>query len=247
MRKVKHSWIVILIGAFISCNKSSAPDCFKTTGEQTVLTRTLTPFDSLQLDSYLDVTLKTGNEYKVEIFGGANMLEKISTSVEGKKLVIENKNQCNFVRGYKHHITLTVTAPKYKFVVTNSIGNIATASDFAQDTFVVRTEAGDVTIQGTFNEVRTSSHGNGNVYFKGKTNNLQSYMNGTNYLYAEEGYIKDYVFVESISIADAYVKAPDGGLVEYHIWKTGNLYYKGNPAQLKGKIEGKGGNVIRQN
>jgi hypothetical protein len=231
---------MVLLFAFAACNKSSAPDCFKTTGKQIVLTRTLSPFDTLQLESYLDVTLKTGPEYKVEINGGENMVDKITTNITSRTLVIENKNQCNFVRGYKHHIAVTVTAPRYKFVVTNSIGNISTANDFAQDTFVVRTEAGDVTINGVFNEVRTSSHGNGNVYFKGKTNNLQSYMNGTNYLNAQDGTITNYVFVESISLADAYVKAPDGGVVEYHIWKTGNLYYEGNPLNVVGKREGKG-------
>lgn len=236
--------LVLFVLLAVACNKPSAPDCFKTTGKQTSITRTLTPFYAVDLEANLEMTLVNGPEYKVEIFGGANMLDKVTTSVSDGTLTIDNKNACNFVRGYKHHLKLTVTAPNFKFAVTNSIGNII-VNDLIQDTLFVYSEGGDITIDGAYNVVRTSSHGNGNVYFKGTTNKMYVYMNGTNFLYADECVVTNYVFIESISLANAYIKAPDAGTFEYHLWKTGNIYYKGNPSVVSGKIEGKGA-VIKE-
>jgi hypothetical protein len=229
----------------LSCNKPSAPDCFKRIGKTITIERTLLPFDTLISDAPVELTIKTGNVYKAEITCGENLEQKVETNIRNRKLIVVNKNTCNFVRGYKHVIYVTITAPRYKFVVANTVGNIFTDENFAQDTLVMRTEAGDLHIKGNFNEVRTSSHGNGNVYFTGKTNNLQSYLYGTNYLYADKADIKDYVFIETISIADAFVKAPDGGALEYNLWKSGSIIYTGNPNRVEGKISGKG-KVVRK-
>lgn len=240
MINFKNTGLFFLMVCFMACNKPTAPDCFKQAGTVVIEKRNLEPFHSVSLDGNLQVVLKKGSEYKVEIKGPSNLLHKITTSTNSGTLTIDNNNGCNFVRGYKHHYLITVTSPKYDYVETNSIGNISTSDDFVQDTFYVRSEGGDITLNGNYLSLRTSSHGNGNIYFKGKTNELLVYMNGTNYFYAEEGTIANYIFVENISLANAYLTAPSGGIFEYHLWKSGNIYYKGTPAEVKGKSEGTG-------
>jgi hypothetical protein len=219
-----------------SCNKSS-PDCFKKAGKDSKLERVLTPFKVVQLETNIEVTIVKGADYKVEIFGGQNLLEKVKTSVDSGTLIIDNGNGCNFVRGYDDPIKITITSPRFERVITNSVGKINTLPDFQQDTMFFSSEGGDVLIQGNYIELKTSSHGNGNVYFKGTSSKMYVYMNGTNYLYAEDGTILNYIFVETVSLADAYITAPTNGIFEYHIWKTGNIYYKGNPASVNGKSE----------
>lgn len=244
MRYLYYIFSFVLGAILISCNKSS-PDCFKKAGVDSSIERVMTPFKVVQLDANIEVTLIKGTEYKVQIFGGKNLLEKVTTSVESGTLMIDNDNGCNFVRGYDHKLKVTVTAPDYDKVITNSVGSIITNADFQQDSMFFSSEGGDMIINGNYSELKTSSHGNGNVYFKGKTNTMYVYMNGTNYLYGEEGIITNYVFIESISLADAYITAPTNGTFEYHIWKTGNIYYKGDPASVNGKAE-KGGIVIKK-
>lgn len=240
------SYILFFISGVIllSCNKSS-PDCFKKAGKDSSIERSITPFKVVRLDANIEVTLVKGTEHKVQIFGGENLLEKVKTSVESGTLVIDNNNACNFVRGYDHKLRVTVTAPDYDKVITNSVGSIITNADFQQDTMFFSSEGGDMIINGNYVELKTSSHGNGNVYFKGMAVKMYSYMNGTNYLYAEEGTIVNYVFIESVSLGDAYITAPTNGTFEYHIWKTGNIYYKGDPASVNGKSE-KGGIVMKK-
>jgi len=233
-----------MIITVISCNKSS-PDCFKKAGKDSKLERTLTPFKIVQLETNIEITLVKGSDYKVEIFGGQNLLEKVKTSVESGTLIIDNGNGCNFVRGYDDPIKITVTSPRFERVITNSVGKVNTLSDFQQDTMFFSSEGGDMIINGNYTELKSSSHGNGNVYYKGTTNKMYVYMNGTNYLYAEDGTITNYVFIESLSLADAYITAPTNGTFEYHLWKTGNIYYKGNPVSVSGKSE-KGGVVLKK-
>jgi hypothetical protein len=222
-----------------SCDKSS-PDCFKRAGVESSEDRTLTAFKSVRLESNVEVVLRKSTEYKVEVRGPKNLLDKVSTSVNEGTLTIDNHNACNFVRGYKHHLHVIVYAPKYDMITSNSIGNIRTEDDFVQDSIFFYTEGGDVIINGTFMRLKTGSHGNGNVYFNGVTNDMYVYMNGTNYLYAENGTINSYFFIESISLADAFVKAPTNGTLSYHMWKTGNVYYSGDPAVVDGKKESTG-------
>lgn len=235
---------IFIIGSMVlgllSCNKPSAPDCFKKTGSQTSATRTLEPFISVVLDSHMDMTIQNGPEYKVELFGGANMLDEIKTSVSDGTLTITNKNKCNFTRGYKHSLSLMVTCPDFQYVVTNSIGNIYTTPNFHQDTLSVRSEDGDIYLYGSYYKLQTSSHGYGNVTFKGTTNKLFVYMYGTNYLYAGDGLVFNYALIGNTSLAQAYVNVTDSAALEYNISKSGNIYYKGNPVVLTGTINGTG-------
>ncbi|MDZ4664607.1 MAG: DUF2807 domain-containing protein [Bacteroidota bacterium] len=244
MKYLSYIWVFVAGAVFTSCNKSS-PDCFKKAGKDSSIERIVTPFKVVLLETNIEVTLIKGIDYKVEIFGGSNLLKKITTSVDSGTLVIDNDNGCNFVRGYDHKLKVIVTAPEYDKVITNSVGSIITNSDFVQDTMFFSSEGGDMIINGTYAHLSTSSHGNGNVYFKGATNKMYVYMNGTNYLYAEEGTISNYIFIESVSLADAYITAPTNGTFEYHIWKTGNIYYKGTPVSVDGKSE-KAGIAIKK-
>ncbi|MGE0567516.1 MAG: DUF2807 domain-containing protein [Bacteroidia bacterium] len=231
---------IISLFILISCNKPDAPDCFKQNGKTVTIERKLESFKALKSDAHIDIVIANSNEYKAEITGPANLLDKVDLSVNSNTLVVENKNSCNFVRGYKQSISIKIYAPKYDFVVANSVGNISTTPDFNQDTLVVRSEGGDFYIYGNYNEIRTSSHGNGNMYLRCNMNRLYVYMNGTNYLYANEANIASFVFIESISVADAYIKAPESGTLLYNIWKSGSIYYTGNPQSVDGIISGKG-------
>jgi len=237
-----HTVLILLLFA---CNKPNSPDCFKKTGEQVSKTYTTENFTAVKLDANIEILVKKGSEHKVTLHGGKNVIEKISASVISGTLVIENNNHCNFVRGYKKKIRMEITAPYFAYLVSTALGEIHTDESVAQDTIICRSEGGDFYIKGTYHEVRTSSHGSGNMYVLCKTSRLYTYMNGTNYLHANEAEIGEYVFIESASLGHAYVKAPENGTLEYHLHKSGNLYYSGNPSVIKGISNGTGVVVSR--
>ncbi len=183
----------------------------------------------------------------MDVVAGKNVIKNIKTTVSDGVLSIDNDNRCNFVRGYKRSITVNITLPYIVKVESRGVGTIRFNESYSQDTMQLLAEnSGDIHLYGTFNEIRTSSHGNGDVYLNGTCSRLFVYTFGTNLLKAENLIISSHVFIETISIGDCFINAPQGGKLEYNIWRKGNIYYKGNPAEINNlKGDGKG-KLIKQ-
>ena len=84
-----------------ACNKPNAPDFIKSTGEQTTETRFINSFSSIDLNGKITLYLISGNENKIEIKAGKNLIPKITTQVNQSVLTIDNNNTFNWVRSYK--------------------------------------------------------------------------------------------------------------------------------------------------
>lgn len=227
---VLYIFLFILISA---CRKENALDCFKSTGKTVVENRKPGFFRNVELNSKINVRIFQGNECNVEVIGGKNVISNISTRIEGDVLIIEDKNECNFVRGYKRHISINVTLPYAAKVINAGVAKITFAEDFTQDTLVVRaTNSGDIDVNGTFKQLRTSSHGNGDITIKGRANSLFIYTNGTNFVHAEDFVVTDYIFVETLTIGDCTINATQLSRLEYNIHRSGNIYYIGQPGSI---------------
>jgi hypothetical protein len=238
---------LLLVLTLSSCKKENALDCFKSNG--TEITKTLSPgtFNTIQLASKIQLFVHQGNEYKVEVTAGKHIIKNISAKVVGNTLEMDNNNTCNFVRGYKKNVTVHVTLPYLKFVKNDGVGTI-TISDFVQDTLVVRAESsGDIRISGNYNQVRTSSHGNGDMYVNGTAKSFLVYANGTNFVHAENLLVKDFVFVQTVTLGDCFVNASILQELVYNIGSSGNIYYTGNPPVVKDVSEVKAkGKAIKE-
>ncbi len=227
---------------FAGCKRENALDCFKSNGPEVTEARDVGTFSIIKLYSKIDLNITKGTGFKVEVTAGKHIIKNIKTTIADDILTIENDNKCNFVRGYKKNITVNITLPYILKVENRGVGTIRFDGNYTQDTLQVRAEnSGDIYVNGTYTEIRTSSHGNGDIYLQGSCNNLYAYTYGTNVLKAEELTINNYVFIETISIGDCFVKAPNGGKLEYNIWRDGNIYYLGNPSVINNfKGDGKG-------
>lgn len=240
---------LILVLFFVGCKKENALDCFKSTGAEVTETRDLGPFSYIKLYDNIDLNIIKGTEYKVDVVAGKHIIKNIKTTVTGDVLSIDNNNKCNFVRGYKRKVTINVTLPYIIKVESNGVGTIRFDQYYQQDTIQLRAEnSGDIYLNGTFNEIKASSHGNGDIYLNGTCDRLYGYMNGTNMLQAENLIINSYVFLETLSIADCFISAPVNGPLECNIWRSGNIYYKGNPSVINNFSNGEAkGQLIKKN
>lgn len=233
---------------FASCKKENAFDCFKSNGSEITETRDLGSFTIIKLHDNIDLNIIKGLEYKVDVVAGKHIIKNITTTVSEGILNIDNNNKCNFVRGYKRKVTVNITLPYIFRVESRGVGTIRFPDVFLQDTIQLMAEnSGDIYLNGVFNQIKTSSHGNGDIYLSGTCDRLYGYTYGTNILKAEELTIKSFVFVENISIGDCFINAPLNGPLEYNIWRSGNIYYKGNPTQISSYSNNQGkGRLIKQ-
>lgn len=212
-----------------ACKKDNALDCFKSSGTQTTELRYPGVFSAVHLADKMEVTIEQGNDYKVEVSAGKHLLRNISTVVSNGTLTIVNNNTCNFVRGYKRTISVKVTLPKLSFAKNEGVGPMY-ISNFQEDTLLVRAESsGDIHISGAFDQLKTSSHGNGDTYVTGKANSFFIFTNGTNYVHAEDFVVKDYMFVHTLTLGDCFVNASQVQEFAFNIAGNGNIYYNGNP------------------
>jgi Putative auto-transporter adhesin, head GIN domain len=240
---------LLLLLLFGNCNKSSAPDCFKSNGNESREIRNLAKFNSIELNNNVHAYIYQGNEFKVEVVGPKNLLAKVQTNVNDTMLQIFNKNECAFVRGYKRKIQVFITLPKLKYAKNNSVASMEISPLYTGDTISLRNEnSGDIILNGNYNQVYVSSHGNGDVRMYGKANQLLIYTNGLNYIYAQQMEVKDYVYVASLSLGDVYINGTQLKELDCHIHRSGNIYYTGNPLVFNNTFEDFGtGKIIKIN
>lgn len=245
---VKQFLKYLILGCLLlSCRKENATDCLKGNGDVITENRYTDEFRVIKVYDKIDLNVLQGTELKIEVNAGKNILSNIQTRVKNGELIIRNLNKCNFVRGYKKKITVTITLPSIKRVNNEGVGTVI-IGPFTQDSIAVRAEnSGDIHLTGAFKFLHTSSHGNGDIYLNGSSDTLYAYQFGTNFLRAENFTIGKFVFIETISIGDARVNAPANGTLECNIWRSGNIYYRGNPAFINNYSDGSGkGKLIKE-
>ncbi len=246
---IKLYALCFFVSFFASCKKENALDCFTSTGKTVSEIRNTGTFSRIILNNKINLTVFKGSEFKVELIAGQHILKNISTKVTNDVLSIDDNNTCNFVRGYKHEINVKITVPHVNLITNAGVGTLKLSENFQQDTIVVRNESsGDSYVFGKFNQIRTSTHGNGDMFVNGETNDLYVYSNGTNFVRTEHLKVRNYVFVESLTIGDCYLNVEGTKLFEYNIRSSGNIYYTGqSQSQINIGVGTKGGKAIKLN
>lgn len=245
---IKHLTYLILCLAFLSCKKENALDCFKSNGPDKTELRSVSRFDSIEIKNNIEVSIEKGNYYSVEITAGKHILKNVSATVKNGLLTLENNNTCNFVRGYKRKIKVHIVTPRVKKVSNLGVGVTKIDGGFNNDTLRLRAEnSGDMYVNGNFDFLYASTHGNGDFYISGTAKNLLIYSFGTNFIRAENMQVSDHIYVSTTSVGDCYFNCTNLLLFDYYIYSDGNIYYTGNPSTIN-KLGGDGkGTLIKQN
>jgi hypothetical protein len=226
--------LTLLIGLiFSSCQKGHEIDCFKSNGKETQQTRTLNPFQFINIKDKVDVIINEGNEFKVVVSGGEHLINNIKTEIKENTLYISNTNKCNMVRGYKRRYSVTVTLPQLKYLENKGSNTVSFYNGSALDTLEIKAASpGSVRIYGDFEQINSVSQSNGDVYLNGSTNHLTIYMTGNPFFYGENMIVKKHAFVESYSIGHCYLNLTNTPNFEYRLWEKGNVYYNGTPQTI---------------
>ena len=228
MKKFIASYLILLL--VVSCRKENAPDCFKASGDEVTDVRYPGLYKSIVISDKFEVTVVQGNEHKVEVTCGEYIISNIKTNVKNDTLFIEDKNKCSFMRGYEHVFRIRVTIPHLQYLENSGVGVVTMSQEFVQDSISLTvSESGDLHANGRYRVIKTSSHGNGDMYLGGQTQDLYVYTNGINYVYTRELSVSNYMFIHTVSLGDCYVNANNTKTFDYNIQNSGNIYYTGDP------------------
>lgn len=119
MRKLMP-FLIFSFFALLSCDKEDAPDCFKSTGELTTLEVDLPAFEELIVYGRIKLFIEQGEEQKVVIEAGENLIEGVSAEVQDGRLLLKDNNGCNFFRDYN---TTTVYVTVLNLTWLQNAGN----------------------------------------------------------------------------------------------------------------------------
>ena len=120
---MKNLLYLLLVGIWISCDSENANDCFQSTGNMVEKEVVAEPFTRIRIETGASLLLKQGNEQKVVIKTGENLLNDVSVKVEDGILIARDNNDCNLFRDYG--VTqIVVTAPNITEIRNASSFNV---------------------------------------------------------------------------------------------------------------------------
>ena len=225
---------LLLIGFFVSCKKDQLFDCFKMNGKTVTEIRYPGEFNVVKVFDKIDLTVSSGQEYKIEVSADDNIIKKITTVIKGDVLFINNNNSCGFVRGYKKNIVVKITVPRLTDVENWGVGTTKIAMGFSPDAIkLIAESSGDIYFYGEVHRLAAYSNGSADIYLNGVCDSLKIYMAGTNYLYAKDFTIKQYARLETQSLGDCFINATSLHQLDYAIYNDGNIYCKGLPRAIR--------------
>ena len=176
MKKVVYIFLII----FCACDKEDTSNCFQTEGELIMQEYIVTDFQKILVNRDVELIISQGDDYRVIVETGSNLLNDIEVDVVDEELQLTNNNTCNFVRNYgvtKVYVTtpiLTEIRSSTQFDISsegilnfNNLKLISQDYDFP-DSFSV----GDFKLNVNSSTLRVISNNISSFYIEGITDDL---------------------------------------------------------------------------
>lgn len=238
MKNILSLLFVLVI--FAGCKKENLDDCFSNAGEVVTETRLLSYFENISIYDNVNLILVQGNGFSVKVEGGENLISSVQTEVTDSSLVIHNTMKCNWVRDYKNELTVYVSTASLKSIRYEGSGDIKTTGNlkFNELAISVWGGSGSFELDVDCDRLDLAQHyGTVDFNVSGKTGLTAIYSNSYGPFNCY-GLNSNIVYIRSNGTNDCFVHA--NHILEAEITSVGNVYYKGNPFEIKTQISGTG-------
>ncbi len=228
-----YSCLLIILFALISCNSEKAPDCFMAAGSVVTNEITVSDFNRIDVGEGIEVILKQGDETKIVLETGANLVSAVSVSVSENKLFLRNSNGCSWFRD-KDITKVYVTMPDLKGIYSASQFNVRSEGILRFDDFTVQSGMYSDTASGIFdlqvdciNLVIEDNQAS--LYrISGKTTNLHIAFYSGAERFEGQNLIAQHITLFQRSTNDIIVNPQQD--IRGNIYSTGNVVLKNKPA-----------------
>ena len=123
---MKQLLYTVLMLIFFSCDKEDAWGCIQAAGAPETQVFNVDAFDKILVNRDIELVVKQGQDYKVEIQTGHNLLNNIEIDVIDSQLQLSDTNSCNYVRDFGL-TKMIVTTPSLKEIRSST--QYSTSSD----------------------------------------------------------------------------------------------------------------------
>ncbi|MBU2652053.1 MAG: DUF2807 domain-containing protein [Bacteroidetes bacterium] len=240
MNRARTYLFILVLLITTSCDKDDVFGCFKGTGKIVKETRNVGDFKGIIMRDNLDVILIQDNECLVEVEAGKNLQSDIKTINENGVLEVRNENGCNWVRSYDKPMRVYLHVKQLDSIEYRSSGDLITENTLQNDSIKldIREGSGSIRLSLDTQKSRINQHfGTADVTVTGKSN--------VNFIYnASYGPVNCenletvFTYMNTSSTNDCYVNV--SYVLEVIISNAGNIYYRGNPTEIKQVVSGSG-------
>ncbi|MDP4827256.1 MAG: DUF2807 domain-containing protein, partial [Flavobacteriales bacterium] len=115
---IRFAYILSFAALLIGCNRPTAPDCFKSAGNDSEELRLFeSDITELEINDLIEVEVVVDAVPSVKIFGPKNLINEIETEFSNGSLSISNTSTCNWVRDLGIRMKVVVAAPMLERLV----------------------------------------------------------------------------------------------------------------------------------
>lgn len=193
-------------------------------------------FEDLTVEGPLEIHVKQGSPLPLRIEAEDNVMRVIETSVNGTNLRVKIRNGVNLKSFRPIHIY--VQSEKYRRIIFSGSGSLTGTDTIRTPLFLYEVNgSNDARLKVDANEVRVLVNGSGNIDLEGLARDYYSEINGSGDVRAELLKANN-ANVETNGSGEQRIWAVDR--LWGHIRGSGNVKYKGTPADFNVKVSGSG-------
>ena len=215
-----------------SCKKAENRHCFKSTGSEISVTKSLNSFTKMELNELVEYVLVQDVENKIILTGGKNLLNEIEVNVVDGLLTVKNGNKCNFLRSYKKKIKAEIhfiDLVDLNYLGTEKLTNIDTLQLNDFNLSIIHGASSSVNLMMNAQSIRAIvSGGYGDFTFSGNVGYANFIVNSNGYCDTYNLNVIDSMTVVSNTMGIMKIKANQIGL-RAEIKSGGDIWYKGSP------------------
>lgn len=231
----KSSLVFVLLVLVYSCKKSEDRTCFKKWGKDAIREVSLPYFEKLEVYEQMEVVLIQDSTNKLVIKGGENVISFIDFEVSAeKKLVLRNKNKCNFLRSYDKKIKVEIHFTELMNIYFEGTEPMYSLDTLTSDYFTlfVRDGAGSVDLTLNSKVINAEvAHGWGDYSLKGKTDYARIAAKSNGFCNTYGLNVRDSLFVFCQTSSIMKVRA-DQIPMRVTMINNGIVEYKGIPSSI---------------
>lgn len=199
---MKKLLLLISFLLIVGCNSDKGWNCVQTSGSSVEQEIPLPEFDKILVWDKIKFFIQQGNEQKIVVKTGKNLLHNIHLSVENSRLEIRNENTCNWFRDYEN-VEVYVTSPNISEIRSStgyeieSIGILRYASLVlvSEDSVDAYHTDGDFNLTLDVEELKIVANGRSAFTLSGKAQKADfGLYSGDGRIYAENLIVEDINF-----------------------------------------------------
>lgn len=240
MKKIIGFLFLVPLLFWIGCQKEGSGSCFKGAKENATKSIEIKNFNAIALYDDINLDVRFGNNYEVELTGPKNLLEYCNIEIQGNTLVAENFTKCYVTKGYDFSFNLKVTLPKLDSIYTDGYGNIDFIDTLNQPTFKLENfgTAGVYSLLLNTSTAKIAHHlGSADISVYGSSNIGELFLGSNGRIDASKLFTNQ-AFVNHDGDGNIYIYTSE--YLSYSLTSYGDLYAYGNPKIIEGSRSGKG-------